>query len=132
LVEQLRRLLWGKGDLAARYDTFRKTVKGLGTASITEILAFVHPEQCGLWNDIIRHALALLGFPAPRKSQISGQEYEQLNAIIAAIRDELEQEHDIVGLDYLGMDYFFFAVWETGRDLSLELRSAGTMSLDEY
>src|SRR5215208_3688781 len=34
LIEQLRRLLWGKGSLATRYDNFRRSVKGLGAASI--------------------------------------------------------------------------------------------------
>src|SRR5947209_528529 len=71
LIEQLRRLLWGKGTLIARYDTFHKTIKGLGAASITEIMAFVHPESCGLWNDIVRQALSLLGFKVPRKAQIN-------------------------------------------------------------
>ncbi len=120
LKEQLRRLLWGKGDLAARFDVFRKTIKGLGAASITEIVAFVHPESCGLWNDIARQALELLAFDVPHKRQITGKEYEAFNEIVLAIQSQLEAEHGIGGLDMLGMDYFLFAVWETGRDLILD------------
>src|SRR5258708_2556019 len=120
LVIQLRRLLWGKGTVAVRYDTFRKTMKGLGTASITEIMAFVHPDQCSLWNDITRQALGLLGFAVARKAQITGHEYETLNELIASIRVELEHEHNIGGLDFVGMDYFLFAVWETGRSAAIE------------
>ncbi|HLY26102.1 MAG TPA: hypothetical protein VKQ72_07170 [Aggregatilineales bacterium] len=120
LKEQLRRLLWGKGDLAARYDTFRKTVKGLGAASITEIMAFVHPQTCALWNDVARQALEVLSFDVPHKRQISGKEYEVFTETVLAIQNALEAEHGIGGLDMLGMDYFLYAVWETGRDLTLD------------
>ena len=118
LVAQLRQLLWGQGTIAARYDAFRKAIKGLGPASITEILAFVYPEECGLWNDKARKALELLGFqatfPALSKYQISGQEYQEFNDLLCCIRDELEQ-NGIRRLDLLGVDYFLFEVWKTGK-----------------
>ncbi|MEP7289189.1 MAG: hypothetical protein ABI947_25840 [Chloroflexota bacterium] len=115
LVDQLRRLLWGKGSVAARYDTFRKTIRGLGAASITEIMAFVHPEGCSLWNDVVRQALEILGIQIARKSRIAGPEYEALNKIFAAIREELAQQ-GIDGLDFLDTAYFLFAVQETGKE----------------
>jgi len=120
LVDQLRRLLWGKGSLAARYDNFRHAIKGLGAASITEIMAFVHPDECSLWNDIVRQSLGILGFEFARKSQLTGQGYQALNETISAVRDELERQFDIGGLDYIDMDYFLYAVWETGRDIAIE------------
>src|SRR3954451_2418841 len=104
LVDQLRRLLWGKGDLAARYDSFRKTVRGLGAASITEIMAFAHPNEYSLWNDAVRQALAILGIQVARKAQISGQEYEALNALFAAIGLELAGQ-GVEELDYLDVAY---------------------------
>jgi len=119
LIDALRNVLWGKAALPARYDAFRRAVKGLGAASITEILAFVHPEQCGLWNDMARAALDLLGFreafPALRKAQISGAEYSAFNDLLAALQAELAA-HRIEELDYLGVNYFLFAVWETARE----------------
>src|SRR5258708_21709994 len=130
LVIQLRRLLWGKGTVAVRYDTFRKTIKGLGTASITEIMAFVHPDQCSLWNDITRQSLGLLGFAVARKAQITGHEYEALNELIGGIRGELEREHNIGGLDFVGMDYFLFAVWETGRSAAIEPVTPSTQAVE--
>ncbi len=120
LTDQIQRLLWGKGSLPTRYDTFRKTIKGLGAASITEMLAFVHPDECSLWNDIVRQALGILGFDVPRKNQISGEEYQTLNDVIGTIRNQLEQEHNIGDLDFLSMDWFLYAVWETGHDLGIE------------
>jgi len=93
---------------------------------ITEILAFVHPDQCGLWNNKARQALILLGFeetfPTVKKSQISGKEYEQFNSLMLSVRAELAQ-HNLPELDLLGIDYFLFEVWKAGwkgRELAAE------------
>jgi hypothetical protein len=119
LVDELRRLLWGRGSVAARYDSFRKAVKGLGTASVTELLAFVHPDSCGVWNDIAREALGILGFhdhfPALRKAQISGKEYLTYNELLGAIQNELAAQ-GIDEQDFLDINYFLFAVRENGRE----------------
>jgi hypothetical protein len=115
----LKDLLWGEGRLADRYDAFRKTIKGLGSASITEILAFVHPMNCGVWNDRARKALELLGFgetfPAIRKTQITGQRYEAFNALLGLIRDQLAHS-GLRGLEALDVNYFLFEVWRLHRD----------------
>lgn len=119
--EALKRLLWDTGPLADRFDGFRRTVRGLGSASITEILAFVHPADCGLWNDRARKALDLLGFskvfPAIRKARITGQRYDAFNEIVAAIRDELSH-CGLRWLDLLDVNYFLFEVWRSSRQAS--------------
>jgi len=123
LVTQLRQLLWGHGTIASRYDAFRKAIKGLGPASITELLAFVHPDECGLWNEKARKALQVLGFeetfPALHKYHITGTQYQQFNELLAAIRDELGRQ-SIASLDLLGVDYFLFEVWKSGELLEPE------------
>jgi hypothetical protein len=115
LSVSLRDLLWGDRPLAVRYDDFRKNIKGFGAGMITEILAFVHPDNCGLWNNKARQALILLGFeetfPVVKKSQINGREYEQFNSLMKVIKAEL-LAHDIPELDLLGIDYFLFEVWK--------------------
>lgn len=120
LKQNLKRLLWGQGSIAERYDVFRQSVEGIGTASITETLAFVFPTECGLWNDKARKALMLLGFqdtfPLIRKNQISGREYEGFNVLLRSIRDELEN-CGIHGFDLLGVDYFLYAVCQTGQGM---------------
>ncbi|MEW6029546.1 MAG: hypothetical protein ACOYZ8_09830 [Chloroflexota bacterium] len=62
IKRQLTLLLWGKGSIAERYDAFRSELKGFGTAMITEMMALVHPNECGLWNVKARSALVALGF----------------------------------------------------------------------
>lgn len=119
LIDELRQLLWGRGNAAARYDSFRKAVKGLGPASITELLAFVHPDVCGVWNDTAREGLEILGFresfPALRKMQISGREYQAYNELFGAIQVELVA-HGIDEQDFLDINYFLFVVYENGRE----------------
>jgi hypothetical protein len=116
LAQRLLELLWGEGTIADRYDSFRAQVRGFGSAMITELLAFTHPDQCGLWNKKAREALILLGFletnKVLKKSQISGQEYQQFNDLLQIIRSEL-QKYDLPELDLLGIDYFLFELWNT-------------------
>jgi hypothetical protein len=117
LATNLTNLLWGQEPVRARYDSFRSTIKGLGPASVTEILALVHPTECGIWNEKARKALTYLGFeqtfPVVRKYQISGEEYERFNALLGEIAEELERS-GIPRPDLLGVDYFLFEVWGTG------------------
>jgi hypothetical protein len=119
LRKGLSLLLWGDSSLASRYDAFRKGIKGLGAASITELLAFVHPTACGLWNDRARKALDVLGFgeifPAIHKSQISGAEYQAFNDLIALLRDELSIR-GLRWLDLLDVNYFLYDVWQIQRE----------------
>ncbi len=119
LRDGLKYLLWGEDMLATRYDAFRKAIKGLGSASITEILAFVHPTACGLWNERARKALDLLGFgeafPTIRQSQISGSRYQAFNDLLALIRDELSA-NSLRWLDLLDVNYFLYEVWRQNHD----------------
>jgi len=109
LKSELRNLLWGDEPLEQRYDEFMKTVKGLGPASVTEIMAFVHPAQCGLWNDRTREAIRVVGLdkrtPPPDKYKISGREYVQFNRVLAAIRDLMKERGfpnpTIIDVDFL-------------------------------
>jgi hypothetical protein len=128
LVDQLKRLLWGKGELATRYDTFRKTVRGLGAASITEIMAFAHPGECSLWNDAVRQALTILGIQVARKAQITGAEYAALNEMFAAIGSELARQ-GLEELDYLDVAYFLFVVYETGQNAAPIVTATPTTAL---
>ncbi len=120
ITAQLRNLLFGEGDNATRFDTFRKEIKGLGTAMITELLAFAYPDACGIWNDSTRQALDILGFrevlPMIRKAQLSGSEYQQFNDLLHVIQRELAQ-HNLDDQDFLGINYFFFIISELGQEL---------------
>ena len=61
LRSQLSELLWADKPLSQRYDRFRRAIKGMGPAQITEILSFVDPAKYGIWNRRSREALKILG-----------------------------------------------------------------------
>jgi hypothetical protein len=119
IKEQLILLLWGKGSVADRYDTFRSQLKGFGTAMITELMALVHPNECGLWNVKARTGLVALGFDSNtvplKKSQISGEAYQRFNDVLRLIQRELVGKVEET-LDLLGVDYFLYEIWRANRE----------------
>jgi len=50
LKASLTDLVWGKNPVEKRWDDFRKKIKGLGPAMMSEILCHVHPEKFIIWN----------------------------------------------------------------------------------
>lgn len=122
----LASLLWGEGSVAARYNNFKTSTRGFGPSSITELMAFTHPHECGLWNDKARRALRVLGFaetfPYINNQQFNGQKYEAFNHLLGDIQAELAQ-YELGELNLLGIDYFLFEVWRAdteGRLLEAE------------
>lgn len=113
LKYKFEQLLRGNGEIQDRYDSFKSSTKGFGTAIITEILSFIYPERFGIWNNQARKALTFLGFkqeiPFIKKSQLSGDEYKSFNQYLLGIRDELKNL-GIEKLDLLGINYFLFEV----------------------
>lgn len=122
LRAHLKDLLWGSGNLATHYDDFRKKVKGFGTAMLAEILAFVHPDQCGVWNDRARTALRQLGYesalPFLHKSQLNGKEYQQFNDLLGSLVAELKTQ-GFADMDYLGINYFFYEIWRAVKQVTV-------------
>jgi hypothetical protein len=134
LKEKLNALLWGDEPLAVRYDSFRNQTHGFGSASITELLTFAHPNECGLWNNKARQALKLLGFsqtfPNLNTYQINGSQYIEFNYLLCEIRDELTQ-YDLGELDLLGVDYFLFEVHQSGTEYQEPMQGVAPMQEQE-
>ena len=107
----LMELLWGSNPLRKRYDDFNQNVKYLGSAAITEILAFVHPDDCAIWNERARTGLKRIGLLKDLVDQywISGRDYEKIcseyKGILAALSDS-----DIAVRALLDVDLFVFKV----------------------
>ena len=118
LRESLKELLWSDKPLDERYDDFSRRIKGIGPASVTEILAFIHPEECGLWNDKSRKAIEILGLgreiPFLNKYRITGKQYVQFNRRMQSLAEELSQE-GLPGDDLLDVDAFLYFVWKAKK-----------------
>jgi len=112
LREGLADLLCGEASVADRYDRFLDSIKHLGPASITEMLASKEPERCAIWNDKARRALTILGFAADlplTKYRITGAELARFNNVCGAIAGVLAK----AGLEkpnLFGVDYYLYEV----------------------
>ncbi len=116
LRKELAELLCGQAPVQDRYDRFLDSVKHLGPASVTEMLASVAPEQCGIWNDRVRKALTILGFEDDlplTKYRITGKELAQFNNVCRSIADELAAV-GVAKPDLFGVDYFLYEVTQAG------------------
>lgn len=121
LQVNLKNLLWGTGKVGERYDTYRKAVKGFGTAMLTEILAFTLPNDCGLWNNITREALIILGFedifPLLSKAQLTGAEYAAFIDLLSLVKSELVQA-GLSEIDLLEVNYYFFELCKLDKKVA--------------
>jgi len=117
---ELRELLYGEAPFPQRYDRFSKSVKGLGSAGLTEILAFFNPQEYGIWNEKSRRALEFLGLGSElptRKYRIAGPEYEKINKTLGMIYREIKPVFEKVGvvekgMDLLLVDLFLYYVYQ--------------------
>lgn len=112
LRHELKLLLDTSSSVTTRYERFLKEVKRLGPASLTEMLCYIQPQICGIWNQKARHALKILGLDSyvdPNKYRLSADEYETFNQVLRAIAQELEAAQ-FKNVDLLFVDYFLYEV----------------------
>jgi hypothetical protein len=98
--------------VADRYEDFLENIMYLGPAAVTEMMCYVEPHRCGIWNEKARSALKVLAFDAavnPTKYAITGKEYEAFNKLLAAVARELEKA-GLKDVDLLTVDYFLYEV----------------------
>ncbi|MGD0258764.1 MAG: hypothetical protein ABSD29_02960 [Verrucomicrobiota bacterium] len=110
LLGNIADLVWSNQSIENRWDSFRKNVKGIGPAMMSEILCHAHPEEYMLWNRRAYVALNYLGVPdLPRYNyQFTGKKYAQL----CATAEEIAQEMRALGskdTNLLIVDYF---IWD--------------------
>lgn len=112
LSDQFRRLWDTSLDVADRYDTFRENIAYLGPAALTEIMCYVEPKRCGIWNQKAREAVRVLQLESivdPGKYHISGKEYGMFNQLCATIGAEIGKS-EVPDVDLLLVDYFLYEV----------------------
>ena len=131
IVNEIDNLLYGSGPFVERFDRFLKEVKGLGPATITEILCLYNPKQYGIWNDKARKALKILRFTSLplNKYKISGEEYLIINKTLLDIATYIQQL-GINDADLLAVDYFLYEVWAAEKE-KLEYEEERTLEVLE-
>lgn len=111
IKNELIHLLYGKDSIDVRFDRFRKEIKYIGPASITEILCFYDPHNYIIWNDKARKGLSKLKIEnnIVKKYYITGKEYMNLIYLYREIL-EILKELNYPYLDMIGVDHFLYSI----------------------
>jgi len=114
LREEFNELIYGKDTLEARFDTFRKRIKGLGPSSLTEILLFTSPTDYCIWNAKPKNVLPFLKtklLPSRVfKYQITGRDYVKCIAVLSLFKEELN-EAGLINTNFVDVDFFLAFVF---------------------
>lgn len=107
--KQLAELLYGNENIANRWDTFLKKVKGLGPATISELLTYADPKEYVIFNKTTILCYTYLGIPDMPKYnyQYTGKKYVEVCNIAKDIAVAMN-EAGIEDTDLLAVDYFLW------------------------
>jgi hypothetical protein len=107
--EELAELVWSARPIAERWDRFRKNIRDMGPAQISEVLCHTHPAEFVLWNKRVRNAFITLGVEkTPRHDyQLTGARYAELCGIGRQIGESLAAA-GMEEVDLLLVDYFLW------------------------
>lgn len=124
---ELNNILWSSEDIEKRWDKFKKEIKGLGPAMISEILCKTHPNDYMLWNRRAYVALDYLGVTGlPRFNyQFTGAKYKELCNVIKEISEEMKR-CGVEDVSMLAVDYFIWDELQVEENLSELHRSKKT------
>ena len=117
IKKELSNLLYGSRPIEERWDLFKKEIKGFGPAMMSELLCYVHPNDCMLWNRTAITAYQILEVDnIPNHNyQMTGKKYLELTQIAKNIRDKFIDE-GYANADLLFVDYFF---WDQLREITI-------------
>jgi hypothetical protein len=107
---QLIDLVWNEtASIENRWDIFRKSIKGMGPAMMSEILCKTHPNKYIIWNRRAYNGLNLLGVKnlPVHNYQLTGKVYKTLSTTTKVIADELKTE-GFNDPNLLSADYFIW------------------------
>ncbi|CVI67154.1 hypothetical protein NDGK_00785 [Clostridiales bacterium CHKCI001] len=110
LKKQLVDLLYGTENIEIRWDSFLKTIKGLGAATMSELLTYSNPEEYAIFNKTTVLCYSYLEIPDMPKYnyQYTGKKYIEVCKISKDISRALKAadggEYDLLAVDYFMWD----------------------------
>lgn len=109
LKKQLAELLYGSKNIEKRWDEFLKSIKGMGPATISELLTYANPEEYVIFNRTTILSFGYLDIPNMPKYnyQYTGKKYVEVCEISKRIATELKNA-GADDYDLLAVDYFFW------------------------
>ncbi len=110
LKKQLAELLYGTAPIEKRWNSFLKSVKGLGPATISELLTYANPDEYVIFNKTTILCYSYLDVPDMPKYnyQYTGKKFAEVCAIAkeisAALRAAGAEDYDLLAVDYFLWD----------------------------
>lgn len=110
LKKQLAELLYGAAPIENRWNAFLKSVKGMGPATISELLTYSNPDEYVIFNKTTILCFSYLDVPDMPKYnyQYTGKKYSEVCAIAKEIAASLKvtdaQDYDLLAVDYFLWD----------------------------
>ena len=107
--KQLVELLYGSAAIEKRWDAFLKNVKGLGPATISELLTYINPQEYVIFNKTTISCYTYLDISEMPKYnyQYTGKKYVEVCTIAKKIADMMKSAGD-KDADLLVVDYFLW------------------------
>lgn len=108
--KQLVELLYGEAAIEKRWDVFLKNVKGLGPATISELLTYINPREYVIFNRTTILCYTYFGIPDMPKYnyQYNGRKYVEVcntaKLIAAMMADAGAEDADLLAVDYFLWD----------------------------
>lgn len=110
LKKQLAELLFGTSSIEKRWDVFLKSIKGMGPATISELLTYANPQEYVIFNKTTILCYGYLDIPDMPKYnyQYTGKKYAEVCEIAKEIAAELKnsgaEDYDLLAVDYFMWD----------------------------
>ncbi len=116
IKEHIANLLYGSNPIEARWDLFYSSIKGMGPATISELLTYANPQEYVIFNKTTILCYSYLDIADMPKYdyQYTGKKYAEVCAIAKDIAAEL-QKSGAEDYDLLAVDYF---IWDEIRPLA--------------
>lgn len=127
-----KQLLYGTEPISKRFDLVRKSVRMMGAASISEILAHHNPKEYPIWNSRSRQGLVVLGIDErrlPRSAQISGSQYASFCKLVQDVHSQVAKNYPEFD-DLFKMDFLLYFISIQG--ISLETQAETPTALKEH
>ena len=108
--KQLVELLYGSAAIEKRWDAFLKNVKGLGPATISELLTYINPQEYVIFNKTTISCYTYLDIPDMPKYnyQYTGKKYVEVcttaKQIAAMLNSSGADDADLLAVDYFLWD----------------------------
>ncbi len=108
--EGIADLLYGSAAIEKRWDSFTKSIKGIGPATMSELLCYINPDEYVIFNKTTILCYSYLDIPDMPKYnyQYTGKKYAEVcktaKEISAALKAAGAEDYDLLAVDYFLWD----------------------------